>query len=67
MRYHSARAALSPLLLKKTPPIPVTFAIVASYFLLGSYRMATTPEPSSTRPASFRSRGFDSPANSVGP
>src|SRR6266566_5166248 len=28
-RYHAARAALSPLLLKKTPPIPVIFATVA--------------------------------------
>src|SRR6267154_2666688 len=27
-RYHAASAALSPLLLKKTPPTPVTFAIV---------------------------------------
>src|SRR5678809_1276682 len=27
-RYHAASAALSPLLLKKTPPIPVIFAIV---------------------------------------
>src|SRR4029077_4653980 len=28
-RYHAASAALLPLLLKKTPPIPVIFAIVA--------------------------------------
>src|SRR6185436_9903278 len=28
-RYHAASAALSPLLLKKTPPIPVIFAIGA--------------------------------------
>src|SRR6478752_4090868 len=28
-RYHAASAALSPLVLKKTPPIPVTFAILA--------------------------------------
>src|SRR6266853_4416321 len=27
-RYHAASAVLSPLLLKKTPPTPVTFAIV---------------------------------------
>src|SRR5215210_7290290 len=27
-RYHAASAALSPLLLENTPPIPVTFAIV---------------------------------------
>src|SRR6266850_4056499 len=29
LRYHAASAALSPLLLKKTPPTPVIFAIVA--------------------------------------
>src|SRR5213595_2974660 len=28
-RYHAASAVLSPLLLKKTPPTPVIFAIVA--------------------------------------
>src|SRR5882724_2298633 len=28
-RYHAASAALSPLLLRKTPPTPVIFAIVA--------------------------------------
>src|SRR6185436_20129563 len=28
-RYHAASAALSPLLLKNTPPTPVTLAIVA--------------------------------------
>src|SRR6185295_430374 len=28
-RYHAVSAALSPLLFKKTPPIPVIFAIVA--------------------------------------
>src|SRR4029434_2031616 len=28
-RYHAASAALSPLLLKKTPPTPVTFAMAA--------------------------------------
>src|SRR5215216_3597253 len=32
-RYHAANAALSPLLLKKTPPTPVTFAIVLSYLV----------------------------------
>src|SRR3982751_2315725 len=30
-RSHAASAALSPLLLKKTPPIPVTFAIAPSH------------------------------------
>src|SRR5450631_1546877 len=49
-RYHAASAALSPLLLKKTPPIPVTFAIVALLstlcgYILGSYRIATAPQP----------------------
>src|SRR5687768_11727275 len=29
-RYHAANAPLSPLLLKKTPPIPVTLAISSS-------------------------------------
>src|SRR5512145_1721879 len=29
-RYHATSAALSPLLLKKTPPTPVTLAIVVS-------------------------------------
>ena len=33
----------------------------------GSYRIATAPEPSSVRLTSFRSTGFDSPANNVGP
>src|ERR687896_659093 len=36
-------------------------------YLLGSYRIATAPEPNSSRPTSFRSTCFDSPANSVGP
>src|SRR5688500_5336406 len=36
-RYHAASAALSPVLLKNTPPIPVTFAIVP---LLVSGRLA---------------------------
>src|SRR4029079_13449105 len=30
LRYHAASAALSPLLLKKTPPIPVIFATLPS-------------------------------------
>src|SRR3954471_6722275 len=51
--YHEAKAAPSPLLLKKTPPIPVIFAIVASFpplrseGYLDSYRIATAPEASS--------------------
>src|SRR5262245_11108430 len=36
-------------------------------YLLGSYRIATAPEPSSSRLTSFRSTSFDSPANNVGP
>src|SRR5262249_35645003 len=36
-------------------------------YVLGSYRIATAPEPNSSRPTSFKSTCFDSPANSVGP
>src|SRR5215475_6410728 len=36
-------------------------------YLLGSYRIATAPEPNSSRLTSFKSKCFDSPANSVGP
>src|SRR5271156_1292792 len=36
-------------------------------YLLGSYRIATTPEPNSNRLTSFKSTSFDSPANNVGP
>jgi hypothetical protein len=36
-------------------------------YLLGSYRIATAPEPNSSRLTSFKSTGFDSPANNVGP
>ena len=36
-------------------------------YLLGSYRIATAPEPNSTRPTSLKSTRFDSPANKVGP
>src|SRR5271166_5688249 len=36
-------------------------------YLLGSYRIATTPEPNSNRLTSFKSMRFDSPANNVGP
>src|SRR5512132_2234126 len=32
-RYHAASAVLSPVLLKNTPPIPVTFAIVSLLFV----------------------------------
>jgi hypothetical protein len=36
-------------------------------YLLGSYRIATTPEANSRRLTSFKSTCFDSPANTVGP
>src|SRR5580700_2554468 len=36
-------------------------------YLLGSYRIATTPEPNSSRLTSLKSTRFDSPANNVGP
>src|SRR5687767_13057706 len=36
-------------------------------YLLGSYRIATAPEPNSRRLTSFKSTYFDSPANNVGP
>jgi hypothetical protein len=35
--------------------------------LLGSYRIATAPEPNSSRLTSLKSIRFDSPANNVGP
>src|SRR5579863_4595479 len=36
-------------------------------YLLGSYRIATAPEPNSCRLTSFKSTCFDSPANNAGP
>src|SRR5437867_6345519 len=36
-------------------------------YLLGSYRIATAPEPNSSRLMSFKSTRFDSAANNVGP
>jgi len=36
-------------------------------YLLGSYRIATAPERSSSRPTSLKLTCFDSPANNVGP
>ncbi len=39
----------------------------ADSYLLGSYRIATAPEPNSRRLTSFKSTYFDSPANNVGP
>jgi hypothetical protein len=36
-------------------------------YLLGSYPIATAPEPNSSQLTSFKSTCFDSPANNVGP
>ena len=36
-------------------------------YVLGSYRIATAPEPNSRRLTSFKSTCFDSPASNVGP
>ena len=36
-------------------------------YLLGSYRIATAPEPNSRRLTNLNSICFDSPANNVGP
>ncbi len=36
-------------------------------YLLASYRIATAPEPNSSRLTSLKSTHFDSPANNVGP
>ena len=36
-------------------------------YLLGSYCIATAPEPNSSRLTSLKSTCFDSPANNVGP
>ncbi len=48
------------------PALP-TRANKPDSYVLGSYRIATAPEPNSSRLTSFRSTCFDSPANSVGP
>src|SRR5438034_10863578 len=39
----------------------------ADVYFLGSYRIATAPEPNSSLLTSFKSMCFDSPANNVGP
>src|SRR3977135_2256635 len=44
-----------------------TRATKPDVYLLGSYRIATAPEPNSSRLTSFKSTRFDSPANNVGP
>jgi len=36
-------------------------------YLLSSYRIATAPEPNSSRLTSFQSTRFESPGNNVGP
>ena len=36
-------------------------------YLLGSYRIATAPEPNSSRSTSLKSTRFESPTNNVGP
>ena len=41
--------------------------IPISGYLLGSYRIATAPEPNSSRLTSLKSTRFESPANNVGP
>src|SRR5437868_9607933 len=45
--YHCASAALSPLLLKNTPPMPVTFAIVALRVSRGRINDACPGDPMS--------------------
>src|SRR5215210_3743425 len=44
-----------------------TWANEPDGYLLGSYRIATAPEPNARRLTSFRSTYVDSPANNVGP
>src|SRR5688572_13641388 len=51
----------------RTLPTALTRWAKALGYLFGSYRIATAPEPSSSRLTSFKSTGFDSPANNVGP
>src|SRR5258708_1108787 len=51
--------------LRRDPRRDVRLALAA--LTVGSYRIATAPEPNSSRLTSFRSTCFDSPANNVGP
>jgi hypothetical protein len=44
-----------------------TLANKPNGYLLGSYRIATSPEPNSSLLTSLKSIHFDSPANNVGP
>ena len=52
---------------KATRAANLVFPCKPDGYLLGSYRIATTPEPNSSRLTSFKSTHFDSPANNVGP
>jgi hypothetical protein len=47
--------------------VAITDCASTDGYLLGSYRIATAPEPNSSRLTSFKSIRFDSPANNVGP
>ena len=49
------------------PVVPRPMVARAVRHLLGSYRIATAPEPNSSRSTSFKSTRFESPANNVGP
>ena len=44
-----------------------TRAHTPNRYLLGTYRIATAPEPNSSRLTSLKSTRFDSPASNVGP
>jgi hypothetical protein len=71
MSFHIGSVAKSP------PPVLAScrflchFHVVsqpsADGYILGTYRIATAPEPNSSRLTSFKSTRFDSPANNVGP
>ena len=52
---------------RATPPSHRWRPYSRNGYLLGSYRIATAPEPNSSRLTSFKSTCFDSPANNVGP
>src|SRR6266853_1971991 len=70
----SSYCKLSSAWLGEWAPSNITSAPLAGWgsastdgYLLGSYRIATAPEPNSSRLTSFKSTRFDSPANNVGP
>src|SRR5262245_24337760 len=56
------RCKVAPLSADCDPPEPC-----GEGYLLGSYCIATAPEPNSSRLTSFKSIRFDIPANNVGP